>query len=95
MEVELIKENAELKEKLRQQDEEFKQEKAKWEQHGLNGNSQDVQIQLRELRAQVVSLKSEKSRIIDDRDKVEALFRKKIESLEQHASEFHGNQKAA
>ena len=46
-------------------------------------SSSEFSVKMRELRAQIASLKLEKNTLQDDRDRSETLFRAKIESLEK------------
>ena len=47
-------------------------------------SSSEFSVKMRELRAQIASLKLEKNTLQDDRDRSETLFRAKIESLEKN-----------
>ena len=49
----------------------------------------ETSIKMRELRAQIASLKLEKNTISDDRERSETLFRAKIESLEKTVSDLN------
>lgn len=81
--IELIKENEALKEKLSRQEKLHLEERADWQLNGFVGNSNEIQQQIRELRAQNVSLQIEKDRITDDREQSETLFKDRITSLEK------------
>ena len=76
-----MRENRQLMTQLKEKEDAYLLEREQLIQN--MSSSSEFSVKMRELRAQIASLKLEKNTLQDDRDRSETLFRAKIESLEK------------